>query len=116
MVLGKSKEIDILRYLKASGAEINHVVCMLDEVPVPDGRSTLLLRQEGEHLGHRLRIMPKHSFSSENLKKTIKQLVDGLAFLHHDALVAHLDIKPENIAARLDSGNHAIIDLRLRAG
>ncbi|KAI6029094.1 kinase-like domain-containing protein [Pisolithus microcarpus] len=97
----RQQEVEILQFLGNLQSPMNHTISgaqfwsvnggTMISMPIAGGRLTSLKRHD------------------EHLWSAASQLIEGVAFMHAQ-LVAHMDIKPENIVIPTEGGRLSIID------
>ncbi|KAI6002621.1 hypothetical protein F5J12DRAFT_840168 [Pisolithus orientalis] len=97
----RHQEVRILQFLGGIQSPMNHTISGAEFWPVQDG-TMISMPVAGGHLTSLDR-------PDEHLWSAASQLVEGVAFMHAQ-LVAHMDLKPDNIIIPLEGGYLSIID------
>ncbi|KAI5988876.1 hypothetical protein EDC04DRAFT_2912387 [Pisolithus marmoratus] len=97
----RQREVKILQFLSGIQSPMNHTISGVGFWPVQGG--TMISMPVA---GARLTSLEK---PNEHLWSAASQLVEGVAFMHAH-LVAHMDLKPENIIIPPQGGRLSIID------
>ncbi|KAI5981470.1 kinase-like domain-containing protein [Pisolithus marmoratus] len=95
------REVTVLQFLGSIQSQMNHTISRVGFWPV-QGRTMISMPVAGGQLTSLER-------PNEHLWSTASQLVEGVTFMHMQ-LVAHMDLKPENIIIPPQGGHLSIIN------
>jgi len=89
-------EADILKNLGARDSRGHKVIRMLDQFTW-SRCPCFVFGLRGASLRSRKMGVARGHLSMEDIRKFAKEMIETLAFLHHDVRMVHTDLKPENI-------------------
>ena len=90
-----SKEVELLNELSSLKSRQNHIIPLLDIIPLDDGPIIILPKVTSLSTWLAAHSFPKHQDKKEFMR-ICHQLIEGIMFIHRHMIV-HLDIKPSNL-------------------
>lgn len=110
-IKGRRKVAECLATTNPNHPGYNHVRFMLDAFKVkgPHGQHLCVVYDVlREPIGVTMEKLPGHLFSSDNLRKLLPALLQGLDYMHSECHIVHTDLKADNIMMGL--GDPTILD------